>query len=426
MAKKENQKNIILFIGTSGSAKKRIPEIKKRKGEKFRYAILLNSTDALTEARRNSLSMFEIILQTNFKSRKSIAQTLKPYEQEIIAVTCHPESRIPDLAKIIPHLPYIETPTSESLMWSVDKLEMRRRFAAYAPEITPKHLVVNDTTKASVAQIEKRVGFPLVIKPTGLAASILVNLVYHTEELEIALKKVFRRVTKINQSYKDEPAKVLVEQFMEGEMYSVDAYVDAKGKIYFCPMVHVKTGKSIGFDDFFAYRTITPTQLSNESIEGAHVAASKAIRALGLRSSTAHVEFIRTEGRGWNIIEVGPRIGGFRDEMYSLSFGINHVLNDIYIRISQKPIVRKRRKGYTAVFKFFAHKEGTITAIKGRQSVQKLESFHSIDVKKEIGDRATFAKNGGKSVFNITLFNPDRSKLFADIRRMEQMIKIEV
>lgn len=425
MEKSITQKNIILFVGSSGSAKRRIPEIRKKKGDKYRYALLLHSTRELSDAKREALSMFDIVLHTNFKSRKSIVQTLKPYEDEILVITCHPESRIPDLAKIVPHLPYIETPTSESLNWSTDKLEMRRRFSAYAPEITPKYMVVKDATKESIAKVEKQINFPLVIKPTGLAASILVNLVYHTEELERELKKVFRRVNRINKDYKDEPAKVLVEQFMEGEMYSVDAYVDSRGEVYFCPMVHVKTGKSIGFDDFFAYRTITPTQLNDDSIAGAHEAAKKAIRALGLRSSTAHIEFIRTEERGWNIIEVGPRIGGFRDEMYSLSFGINHVQNDILIRMSRKPTIRKRRRGYTAVFKFFAKKEGVITAIKGRQMIQKLKSFHSLDMKKEIGDRATFAKNGGKSVFNITLFNSDRSQLLADIRRMEQTISIE-
>lgn len=422
----KKQKNIILFVGPSGSARRRIPEIQKKKGDKYRFAVLLHSTRELSPERLKNLSLtYDIILHTNFRSRKAIVQTLKPYEEEILAVTSHPESRIPDLAKIVPHLPYISTPTSESLIWSTDKLEMRRRFSAYAPEITPKHMVVKDTSKESIKRIERRVGFPLIIKPTGLAASILVNLVYHTEELERELKKVFRRVERINRDYKDEPARILVEQFMEGEMYSVDAYVDAKGEVYFCPMVHVKTGKVIGFDDFFAYRTITPTQLNDDSIVGAHEAAKKAIKALGLRSSTAHIEFIRTENRGWNIIEIGPRIGGFRDEMYGLSFNINHVLNDILIRIGRKPVIRKRRQGYTAVFKFFAKKEGTITAIKGRQIVQRLDSFHSIDIKKSIGDRAIFAKNGGKSVFNITLFHADRSQLLADIRRMEQAISIE-
>lgn len=425
MANKDKQ-NIILFVGASSSAKRRVTELKKQKGgRKYRYAILLSSQKPLTEKRRNSLSMFDLILRCKFSSRKSIVQTLRPYEDQFLAITSHPETRIPDLARIIPHLPYLETPTSESLLWATDKLEMRRRFSAYASEITPKHAVAHDTSRHAIQNIERRVGFPLVIKPSGLAASLLVNVVYHTEELEKILKKVFRRIDRINKEYKEKPAQVLVEQFLEGEMYSVDAYVDRKGAVDFCPMVHIKTGKSVGFDDFFAYRSLTPTQLSTSSIKEAQTVAKKAIRALGLRSTTAHIEFIRTEN-GWKIIEVGPRIGGFRDEMYKLSFDINHVLNDIYIRVPKKPIIRKRRKGYTAVFKFFAEKEGTITSIKGRQNVQKLESFHDISFKKEVGDRATYAKNGGKSVLNVILFNQDRSQLFADIRRMEQMIKIEV
>lgn len=425
MANKDKQ-NIILFVGASSSAKKRVAQLKKQKGgRRYRYAILLSSQKPLSEKRQESLSMFDLILRCKFSSRKSIVQTLQPYEDQFLAVTSHPETRIPDLARIIPHLPYLETPTSESLLWATDKLEMRRRFSAYAPEITPKHAVVNDTSQKTIRNIERRVGFPLVIKPSGLAASLLVNVVYHTEELEKNLKKVFRRIDRINKEYKEKPAEVLVEQFLEGEMYSVDAYVDRKGSVDFCPMVHIKTGKSVGFDDFFAYRSLTPTQLNTSSIKEAQAVAKRAIRALGLRSTTAHIEFIRTE-KGWKIIEVGPRIGGFRDEMYKLSFDINHVLNDIYVRIPKKPIIRKRRKGYTAVFKFFAEKEGTITSIKGRQNVQKLDSFHDIKFKKEVGDRATYAKNGGKSVLNITLFNQDRSQLFADIRRMEQMIKIEV
>ncbi|MDZ7726040.1 MAG: ATP-grasp domain-containing protein [Candidatus Campbellbacteria bacterium] len=346
-------------------------------------------------------------------------------EDQILAITCHPESRIPDLAKVVPHLPYINTPTSESLFWSTDKLEMRRRITAYNPELTPKYMLVKNTEEETIQKIQKRIGFPLVVKPSGLASSLLVNVVYHTEELNKVLRRTFKRVNKINKEYKEAPAQIIVEQLLEGEMYSLDAYIDNVGNTYFCPMVHIKTGKTIGFDDFFAYRTLTPTQLNEDSINKAHNAAKETIKALGLRSTTAHIEFIRTEGKGWNIVEAGPRIGGFRHNMYNLSFDIDHISNDFLVRIPKKPIIKKRRKGYTSVFKFFAHKEGIITAIKGRKNVQKLESFHSIDMKLEVGDRARYAKNGGKSVFNVTLFNSDRSNLFADIRRMEQMVSIK-
>ena len=37
-----------------------------------------------------------------------------------------------------------------------------------------------------------------------------------------------------------------------------------------------------------------------------------------------------------------------------------------------------------------------------------------------------FAKNGGKAVFTITLYNAERPRLLADIRRIEQLIDIQM
>ncbi|OHA62700.1 MAG: hypothetical protein A2748_02195 [Candidatus Wildermuthbacteria bacterium RIFCSPHIGHO2_01_FULL_45_20] len=265
----------------------------------------------------------------------------------------------------------------------------------------------------------------MIIKPTGLAASLLVNIAFHKDELEISLHRIFR---KIHAQYKKwegrgEP-QVLVEQFMEGEMYSIDCYVSSSGKIYYCPLVHVKTGRSIGFDDFFGYQQITPTMLRPENIKKARECAHKAIRALALFNTTAHIELMRTE-HGWKIIELGPRMGGFRDLMYQLSYGFNHTQNDIANRTGQRPKLSRKVLGYTASLKLFARKEGVITNLLGIKKVQELESFHSMEQNSKIGDKAIFAKHGGKSVFNIFLFNKERSNLLADIRRLEQTVSIE-
>jgi hypothetical protein len=254
---------------------------------------------------------------------------------------------------------------------------------------------------------------------------MLVTICFHQDELEKSLKKVFRKIKPLYKTSggRGEP-EVLVEQFMDGEMYSVDAYFDSRGTVYFCPMVHIKTGRAVGFDDFFGYQQITPTLLSKESILDAQSVSEKAIRALGLRSTTSHIELYKTEG-GWKIIELGPRVGGFRDTMYKLSYDIDHTANDIYIRIPKRPLLPRKILGTSATLKVFAKKEGIITSMKGIKKLNELESFHHININKKIGDRVLFAKHGGKSVFNITLFNKSRSKLLADIRRLEESVIIE-
>ncbi len=365
-----------------------------------------------------------IYLSCDFSDPIKIQKTLLPYQNEILAVTCRSEINIDSFSKLVPNVPYLKTPTSESLDWSIQKTMMRKRFRAHDKKITPKFSIVKDYSKVTIEKIKEKVGFPLVVKPSGLASSLLISTCYYEEELEETLKEAFKKIKKIykENDRKKEP-EILVEQFMEGDMFSIDGYVTSNGRIYLCPLVRVKTGKQIGFDDFFGYQRILPARVEKNSAEKAREVSKKGIYALGLRSVSVHIELMRLED-GWKIIEIGPRVGGYRCLMYQLSYGINHALNDVLIRIPQKPIIPKKVKGHTAVFLLYAKKEGKLQAIKGVKKVQELESFYDIKINKKIGDMCKFAKNGGKFVCNLVLFNKDRSKLLADIRRMEKTLKI--
>jgi len=302
---------------------------------------------------------------------------------------------------------------------------MRRRLKSFDPRITSKYMLVDHGGKEITEKIATKLKFPVVVKPAGLAQSILVNLCFHEEELEKALRVTFKRIRSIYKSRgSSEDAKVLVEQFIEGKMYSIDGYVTSRGKAYFCPVVDIKTGRDVGFDDFFGYQQSTPTTLGKKSVSDAQDTALKAVHALGLRNTSFHAELIRSDST-WKVVEVGARIGGFRQQLYEQSYGFDHGLNDALIRIPEKPIISRRRRGYSAAMKFFAKKEGKLSKLKGTKKAAELDSFVFIKVNKKIGDMCRFAKSGGLSVFNIMLFNKDKSKLLADIRRLEQMIKIE-
>lgn len=421
-----NKRDIILFVGhlvEARKTKKILNAYGKHQNKKFRIALIYDKRKhKISEATKE---VSDILIPCVIKSDRSITRALKPYLDNLHSVTCRGDVNIPYFQKIIPHIPYVRTPTVKSLFWSTNKLAMRKRFEDYDTSITPTFMVVHDANKDTLKEIESKVGFPLVVKPNGLEASVLVNVCYHHEELQKTLRTVFRKIGVLHKKNdgRGEPT-VLVEQLMEGQMYSIDAYVNSRGTVHFCPPVHIKTGSEIGFDDFFGYRRITPTQLSKESIRAAETVSLKALHALGLRSVTAHIELLRTES-GWKIIEVGPRIGGFRTTMYKKSFNINHILNDLLIRMPEKPVIPKKVLGYTAVMQFFAKKEGVLSNLLGIKKTRDLKSFDTITINKKIGDRCLYAKNGGKSVFNVILFNKKRSNLLADIRRLEQMIQIE-
>jgi hypothetical protein len=418
------KRDIILFAGFPGASA--LGKVRRSiEGTGLRIGVIFNKEKySRSELPKTQSELADILIPCDITSDTSIKQSIQPHHYELLAITCRSEGNIPFFQKVIPHVPYLKTPTTESLEWTTNKILMRKNLKIHDKKITPKFSVVKDSKKKTIKEIESKVGFPLIIKPSGLAASMLVTMAYHPEELEDVLKKIFRKLNKVHreQGGRGVP-QVLVEQLMEGDMYSTDVHVTARGRVYFNPFVEVITGKQIGFDDFFGYRRMTPTRLSKSSIDEAEKVAKKAIHALGLRSCTSHVELMKTE-EGWKIIELGPRIGGFRQDMYNLSYGTNIAMNDIYIRIPQNLEIKKKIQGYTAVFQFFARKEGIITKLIGTKKAKELDSFVKIDVKQKIGDRAVFARNGGKSVFNIILFNKTRSKLLADIRRLEKSVKI--
>ena len=422
----KDQQNIILFVGVLyGHMIDAMKAYQKDKKKKFRLALLHDSREKLDQYTEKAMEKINLVLSCDTKSHTAIQETLMPYQNELLAVTSRSEKHVPVLSRILPNVPYVNAPTTESLHWASDKIAMRERLKNYNPAIAPSFAVIHDNNKESLDKVERDVQFPLIVKPSGLASSALVNICYHREELEDVLKKVFRKIKTIykQKNFTGEP-QVLIEQFMEGEMYSVDAYVNAQGKIFFCPPVYIKTGKRIGFDDFFGYYQVTPTLLNNDSIREANLAATQAIYALGLRNTTAHVELLKTE-EGWKIIEAGARIGGFRHMMYEFSYGINHTANDVAIRLQEKPVIPKSVKGYTAAMKFYAKSEGKLKSIVGVKKAQELKSFKRMYVNKKVGESCKYAKHGGNSVFNIILHNKDRSDLLADVRRLEQMIRIE-
>ncbi|MDO8752000.1 MAG: ATP-grasp domain-containing protein [Candidatus Wolfebacteria bacterium] len=424
------RKNIILFVGhVRPEAYRSLGKYGKERGVKYKIAVIKDSKIRKPEKPekkpKKEKRKPDIEILCDLSQDEKISEALHPYENELLAITCRGEVGIQDFIKIIPHVPYLRTPTEKSLLWATDKVLMRRQMRAYDKSIIPKFMVVGNTTKETLKEIKEKVGFPLVLKPANLAASLLVTICFNEEELEKTIHRVFKKIQNI---YKEnnrrvEP-KVLVEQFMEGDMYSIDVYVSSRGKVYFCPLVYVQTGRTVGFDDFFAYKTITPTKLKKTSQEAAEEVAWKAVHALGLRSTTVHIELMRTED-GWKVIELGPRIGGFRHRLYELAFGFDHTLNDIIVRSPQKPVVLKKPKGYAAMVRFFAKEEGTLTSLQGVQKMQELKSYKEAKINKKIGDRCIFAKHGGRGVVEVTLFNESRSELQADIRRLEQTIKIE-
>jgi len=368
-----------------------------------------------------------VFISADINDSASVSNALSKIDGDVVALVSQYENSMEEYKKLIPFFPNLSLPTPESIDWSTEKKLMREMLEKYNKSLVPKFLKVHDNSPETILEIEKSIDYPLIIKPSGLEGSLLVSLVRNRDELQKRLTKGFKI---IQQSYdvwiKRQKPFFLAEEFMDGDMYSVDCYVDSSGVVTHTPLVRVITGYSVGFEDFFGYMRITPSDILNKNeIIKAKKAAEDACKALKLKSITAHVELIYT-ATGWKIIELGPRIGGYRHDMYKQSYGIDHILNDILNRAGKKPVVPDKLHGYSAMFNIYAKEEGIFESFTGEEVVKSLDSLVSFKQTVSIGSELLFATHNGDVVFEIMLFNKNMDKLRADISKMEAELAIKV
>jgi hypothetical protein len=253
-----------------------------------------------------------------------------------------------------------------------------------------------------------------------------VTYVENRQQLVDTLKRTFLTMQEAYDVWiKRQKPAVLVEEFMVGDMYTVDVYVDTAGGCYYTPPVEDIVGRKVGYDDLFGYKASLPSNLDDDEVTKAQETAGRACHAVGLRSSTGHVEMMRTAA-GWKIIELGPRIGGYRYELYDRAYGINHIANDILNRAGEVPHIPTEVHNYVSVFDIYAHEEGTLKAVYGVDVVEKLASFTYLRQNIFVGEPALFARNNGDVVITVMLSHPDKAQLEADVVTLEEALVLEV
>ena len=419
----KNKKNIILFIWKiTEEHVASIENLCKTLGTKYRISLLTYSKYDLPKELKEKV---DIVLKTNLKSMASVETKLSAYKDQVVAIINRWESTMPLYGRLFEFFPYLHGPSVRSMRLASNKLEMRKAFIKYDKKITPTFMFVKDVTDKTIRQIKDKVGFPCIIKPIGLSHGRLVTVTYYEDELKSTLKKTFKKLySSFKKSKVEHEPRLIVENFMEGQMYSIDGYVNNKGKVFFTPMIDIKTGKDAGYDDLFVYLETTPSMLTSSEIKDAQSVVHKGIYALGLRSTSVHVELIRTM-KGWKIVELGARVGGWRNEMYRIAFGFDHKMNDYLIHLGKKPIIKSKPKAAVAKLKFYPKKVGTLISIGGFQTVKDMSSVVSVSQKKKIGDFCDYAKHGHEYVVTFIIKANTRAKLLGEVRKIEQIIKIE-
>ena len=367
-----------------------------------------------------------IILPVDFDDSDKLRELISPFVDSISAVICRGDGHIQYLRKIIPHLPdYCKLPSLEALETSTNKKLMRQKFLEDFPEISPKFVEVLNANKESIASVEAIMDYPVIVKPASLVSSMLIQSCENREELVVALNVVFGMIHSVyEREHRTDTPHVIVEEFLNGDFYSIDAY-RLDDDFYFCPPVGYLPAKSMGIDDFYLYKRWLPTSLTKEELSTANETCIKAMRATGLTYSVAHIELIKTSS-GWKVIELGPRLGRFRRIMYQIGYGIDHSTNDILVRMNQPIKMKNKLRQFCCAYSIYPSREGKLRSIKG---IEILEAMTEVSYLKRIsadGEMCKFAKNGGKALLEIIVNSANESRYQDVCRLIEEQIKAEI
>ncbi len=315
------------------------------------------------------------------------------------------------------------TNSEESALAATDKTLMRRRFTEYDPTITPAFASVRSWSDAQ--NFAKTHSFPLILKPANLMKSLLVTKSNTLDELQRNFTEAETTLAHLYQQhgvYHREPVMV-VEEFLAGPPFSIDAVADSQGAVTCLPPVDLVMARELGINDNYNYSRVLPSTFDAQTAAELQRVAAQGIRALGLKDSAAHVELVLTAG-GPKLIEIGARFGGYRPRMYELSFGYNmhQALLDM---ITGQPVrLEPQKKEFTAVFELFPDKKGAFSHIENFDQLLQLPSYHSHNLAVDPGDEVGLSSQGFKFCCSVFLHHQDQAQFNEDRSFLEDWVRV--
>lgn len=359
----------------------------------------------------------------DFSSKETLLRTVATLPHKIDGVITTYENYVLPAAWIAEYLDVTGLPVKAAEACT-DKFLMRSLFDKAPEKISPAFATVS--SEEDVIAFANAHSFPLILKPANLAKSLLVTKNHDLEEL---IKNYHHSTELLETTYKkyapSRKPQLLIEEFLEGSIHSVDAFIDKTGDPYVLnQVVDYQTGYDIGYDDNFHYSRILPSKLSASDQAALRHCAEVGVRALGMKNSPAHVEIIMTKA-GPRIVEIGARNGGYRERMHGMANDIDITRAAIDVAQGKRPFIKATRNDSCAVLELFPKQSGTFLGIKNIDRLQQMESLKYYNIKVKEGQYVGKAADGYKMCAVVILHNTDASIFEKDLKEIAETVFVQ-
>jgi hypothetical protein len=370
----------------------------------------------LSEPKQTYLQLFDVVFDL---TKPEDVERLKEQADDISCITCTQERDMVAYIQALLLCKKISPEQSEKYTAVIGKHTFKESIGTVHPELVPSHHVVNDILLANLESLT----YPQIIKPSGLAGSIMIRAVHSPEEFKEHYDAFAGKINNIANEYYAKEVEIITESFVEGPQYSVNTYINAKGDITFCPMVRVVTPQEMGINDSYSVFQYTTDELSEDEVESLHDAVGKIATHFELKNTSAHFDAVLNNGQ-WQFFEVGLRYGGHRQRLYELSHCMDTFRNDIYNRLGIQIVIPEQKKN-ACILQKCVTEHGILESISYNRVIQEEKTPLILESKMaKVGSEVMPLSLGGGTITRHFIVGSELSKVLETSRQLFDSIKL--
>lgn len=291
----------------------------------------------------------------------------------------------------------------------------------YAKKGVPSAKFAVAKTIDEALEASKKIGFPLVLKPTNTASSIDVFYIENDKQLRTR----FAQISKLKKSYMDFKVRdeYILEEFMSGPEFSVELFLN-DDNIAFVEVTEKHTTKPPYFVELMH---VFPTTVDIEHKKEIINTAYSAVRALGFHNGPTHVE-IKLTDIGAKVVEVNGRPGGdsITSDLIMDAYGIDIFKKTIELYLNKTVTIKPTHFDAAAVSFLFANRKGYFKSVQGLNAVKSTRGFQRLEIEVYPGKKVIPPTNSDERIGYYIISDTNANKVKKTIENLNAKINVVV
>jgi biotin carboxylase len=298
----------------------------------------------------------------------------------------------------------------EAALDASDKARMRTRFREAG--VPSPAFVILSSLPTGPAEIPFE--FPVVVKPVDNMGSRGCRRVDTDDDFAPAVEDALRF---------SRSGRVIVEEYMEGPEFSVDALVHG-GRITICGLAD----RHIFFPPYFIEMGHTmPTSIDEAAAAELLFVFEQGVRALGITDGAAKGD-VKLTSSGPMIGEIAARLsGGYMSGWtYPYASGVEPTAGAIAIAIGEAPTGLVPKRNWTCAERAFISIPGEVSSIEGLEAARSVAGVKDLFLRVSAGSRVAFPENNVSKCGNIIAAAPQRVDAVSAAERAARTVLIRL